>query len=189
MNEQERLDQALRRLKPEDSPDPRLEERVVTALRAHGLVESRPAFAKIGIAAAALIAAFALGWLSRPFALELRESAPGGQASFLLLLGGPVNAPPITVPALHERVEAHRVWASGLRRGGHLVASEKLAGAGEWLEQPEAAPVSRVSVGDERLLGFFLIRAENLAEAIELSRSCPNLAHGGSVTVYTVDPT
>ena len=189
MNEQERLDEALRRLKPEDSPDPRLEERVVSALRARGLVGSRPVFAKMSIAAAALIAGFALGWLSQPLAPELGESARSDQASFLLLLGGDVDAAPITVPALHERVEAHRAWAAGLRRAGHLIASEKLAGAGEWLEQPRAVPISRVAVGDERLLGFFLIRAENLAEAIELSRGCPNLAHGGSVTVYPIDPT
>jgi hypothetical protein len=39
------------------------------------------------------------------------------------------------------------------------------------------------------VMGFFLIRARDHAQAEAIARDCPHLRHGGGVAVHEVDPT
>src|SRR6516165_10715821 len=104
-------------------------------------------------------------------------------AKFMLLLhnvpGTWKNVPP---EEMLQKVQRYRAWADKIRSSGRYVSSEKL---GEEGGKVLAAQNGRLNVVDgpysetkEIVGGFFVFRAENYAEAIELVRDCPFLEDG-----------
>ena len=76
-----------------------------------------------------------------------------------------------------ERLRKQERYISGepLESGGKVVSSErKIVTDGPFAE------------GKELVAGFFLIRAANLDEAVELSKDCPVFENGGSVEVRAI---
>jgi len=180
------VDEALQALPRQEAVPEGLEERVVSGLRARGLLRARRRRLRgvLGMAAGLAIAFFA-GWLTRAVPTRASEEGP----LFLLLLGGG-DDPAALAGEASDSVDQHRIWARSLRSEGRLVEARKLTADGLRLADPEAEPVRlRPGPGSEPLLGFFLVRARDLEEAIALARSCPNLTFGGSVTVRPIDPT
>ena len=89
-------------------------------------------------------------------------------------------------------IEKYRAWAGRLAAAGRLVGGAKLTDeGGKWMTMQK----DRVSVVDgpyseakEVVGGYFMIRAEDYGEALDLARDCPHLAHG-RIEVRQVDPT
>jgi len=158
-----------RELPPSEGALPRLLEQ----LRAENLVRRSRAPWRPAAAAAAVLAAFVLGWIVR--GAPLTTSIHGDR--YVLLLYGEV---PGDERAL---VAEYRNWAREASAGGTRVSGEKLADGGrvvgtEGKEQ------------DERpLRGYFIIEAGTEQEAIDIARRHPHVRHGGSIIVRRIEPT
>lgn len=179
-------------LRPPDD----LEERVVARLREAGLlnrtitkkeISMKAIHARWGLAAAVLAAAGVWAGTQVP---SLREAAPAGEAAaqdtrpaFALLLyeDEKYQAP---AEGEHEaRVAEYSAWARKLAASGHLVDGAEILDRGVLLhrDRPRA---ETVPAGPEGILdGYFVIRAESLAQAERIAAECPHLAYGGSVSV------
>lgn len=101
------------------------------------------------------------------------------------------NVPPTgdAVLSPEQMKEISKTWQDWM---GGIAAQNKLASRGNRLGF-EGATVKASSVTDgpyaeikEILLGFIVVKAENLAEAVEISKGCPVLAQGGNVEVRDI---
>ena len=77
----------------------------------------------------------------------------------------------------------YRNWAIGLAREGKLVSAEKLANDEHVLGNPAG---KRLASGEERVTGFFVIRARDLAEAQRIAEDCPHIRRGGRVELRAI---
>jgi hypothetical protein len=173
---------ALEALPREAVPPPGLEDRIVAELRRSGHLSRARTGWGAAVAAGLFVAGLGLG-LGVGRGSGPAPPAPTRGALFLLLLydgGAPRDRPPEQEAAL---VAEHRAWAAELRRAGRLVSAEKLApdarllgGGGADSALPEA-------------LGYFLVRAPSLQDALAIARGCPHLRHGGRVAVQAIAAT
>ncbi len=180
--------EALRSLTHENRPAPELEDRVVEALSAHGLIRA-PAWRRwAGLAAAAsliLAAGFAAGRFSitpSPAAEDLSR--------FVLLLYDDAEREASRDPETERRMAAeYSAWASELGRDGRFVAGDPIHGEGRMLRRRggtvEARPAG-TEAGGEIVVGYFMIRARDHAEAVEIAKQCPHLGYDGGVLVRRV---
>jgi hypothetical protein len=194
---------ALQALAPQ-SPDPSdaaLENRVVAALHAEGLIVAdgttvttgrRTSVRTWGLLAAAMLL-FVAGIGTQRFLLDgapgLATSPPAEPAAvaadrYLLLLLEAVDAPlPADLEA--ERVQEYSEWAGGLAAQGLLEAGEKLADGAVRV----GPPLSGAPEAAEHVTGFFIVRAPDEASARELAAASPHARHGGRVEVRRIEPT
>lgn len=181
-----RLADALSRLHAEVQPPPRVEDRLVAALSARGdIVEPRslrPWLYAAGIAAALLLTVL---FLRQPQAGP-RPAAGGSQPEFMLLIAeDTLYTPPADSAEARTRVAEYTEWAGRLAGGGHLVSAGELAYAGTDVRSAGKSP----AVIDTRagaISGYFLVRAESLAQAEQLAAESPHLKYGGTVVVRAV---
>ena len=89
----------------------------------------------------------------------------------LLLLEGP------SFDAAGSHVAEYRDWVATLRREGREVTGDEI------LPPEVVLPSGRTAFGRERLAGYFVIGAADLAEAAAVGRRCPHLKHGGRIVV------
>jgi hypothetical protein len=114
------------------------------------------------------IAAFAAGRVTAPRPVTV---ATTDQKFIFLLYGGPSGGG-------DDRAAEYGAWAVEARAQGRPVSGERLADemwmAGRSMPEPE------------RIRGFFIVRARNAAEAVELARRHPH-ARDGTVVVRAID--
>jgi len=112
--------------------------------------------------------------------------------SFMLLLyDNPANWANISPEDMQKAIEKYMAWGSKLESSGVLVASHKLADEpGKVMRGKGQARVTDgpYSETKEVLGGYYLVKAANYKEAVEISRGCPSLEYGGTVEVRQVDP-
>ncbi|NIR51341.1 hypothetical protein GWO43_22400 [candidate division KSB1 bacterium] len=76
-----------------------------------------------------------------------------------------------------------------MRKDGRHVASEELKSGGRLLTNQNGRIVDGpYTETKEAIGGFFLIEANNLEEALEISQECPHFNYGGSVEIREVNP-
>ena len=77
---------------------------------------------------------------------------------------------------------------SGPARKGHFIAGEPLEETGKILSGERGRKVTDgpFTESKEAVGGYFVIRAKDLDEAVELSRACPILANGGEIEVRPI---
>jgi hypothetical protein len=195
-------------LPPAATPPDGLEDAVVAALRREGLIggparaASSPGGAAGGVSwrwlAAACILAFATGGLVVRLVDRAPSSAvaPGDAAQaaavYALLLYEDEGFAQGETGHRPEHVEEYRRWVGSLRTGGRLADGERLSYTGTTLRLGADGGVVELA-GEAvrgpagRLAGFFLIEAENDAEARRLAADCPHLRHGGTVELRRVE--
>lgn len=165
-----------------------LEQAVVNSLRQQGMLGASrrwvlPLQILAGAAAAMLV--FALGVMYASSAPEKTSSTGDVQRQFVLLLLEPMSEP---LDAAEEaaRVIEYGNWAGRLAAEGRLLAGEKLEDAiaivGGREQAPNRAP-------EERVTGFFIVRAASLDDALVVARDCPHARHGNRIEVRAIDPT
>jgi len=145
-------------LSQERPPDPALEERVVSALVAAGLVRRRRSRAPIWLAAAAVLV-LAIGfslWRTR------HTVAPGNTYVLLLYEDSTYRFAPPGHGA--DRLAEMSRWADSLAKRGQLDVGGHLVGS--------TAPG-----------GLFIIRAKSDSDAALIAASCPHVKYGGRVEV------
>lgn len=89
-------------------------------------------------------------------------------------------------------IEQYVAWSERLAAEGRLVATEKLRdGTGRVLRGRGGAPVvtdGPFAETKEVIGGYFLIRAANYDDAVDVVRSCPHLEWDGTVEVREIEP-
>jgi hypothetical protein len=113
-------------------------------------------------------------------------------ARFILLLHeSPLALDGLSPEEIQNVIEEYTAWRREIEAQGRLVGGEKLEdGSARQLVSNNG----RVEVTDgpfaeakEVLGGFFLITAEDWAEAEELSKGCPHLRFGGRIELRRID--
>jgi hypothetical protein len=159
------LVEALRRLPHEMAPPSHVAAALATAFpqRATTRIVWRAA-----VAASLVMAALAAGRVTAP---GRGNAASNGQAFAFLLYGGVANGG-------DDRAAEYGAWAMALRRAGRQVSGERLSDAAWSAGVPAADPLP--------LRGFFIIRARDSVEALDLARAHPH-TRDGTIVVRPID--
>jgi hypothetical protein len=173
-------------------PPAALEERVVRALQAEGLIHSdrrkgadmKMLHARWAIAAGILLVA---GLFAGSYAARSVPAEPDARPQFALLLyedTGYRAAPPEGTQA---RIAEYAGWARKLASEDRLVDAGKLSDTGALLLA--AGEVSSVVPRAEEgmLAGFFIIRAADRGEAERIAAECPHLKYGGTISLRDIE--
>jgi len=113
-------------------------------------------------------------------------------AKFMLLLH---NTPGVwknlSPEELQQKVGRYQAWIEKIRSSGRHVSSEKLGEEGGKLLRLQGGRLNITdgpySEAKEVVGGYFLFRAANYEEAIELTRDCPFL-EDGRIEIRQTDP-
>jgi hypothetical protein len=111
------------------------------------------------------------------FIYLFRASEAGRRAA----LGTPEQA--------QRSLQAWLGWIRGLEAGGHLKSpGQPLAPAGQVVRGRERSVTDGPYVeAKDLVLGFIVVEARDLAQAVELAKGCPMLEGDGSVEVRPVE--
>jgi hypothetical protein len=109
-------------------------------------------------------------------------------ATFMLLLRGGVSNRDLSPEQLQQQIERYLSWIEKLRRDGHFVAGEPLAETGKVLSGKNGSTMTDgpFTESKEEVGGYFIIRANDLDAAVELSKGCPIFANNGTVEVRAI---
>jgi hypothetical protein len=113
-------------------------------------------------------------------------ATPSG--SFMLLVRGGVSHRDLSADQLQRQVERYMAWIEQLRDDGHFVAGEPLEESGKVLSGKNGSTVTDgpFTESKEAVGGYFIIRARDLDEAVELSKGCPIFRNNGTVEVRPI---
>ena len=113
-------------------------------------------------------------------------------AKFMLILNRAQDAwQRLSPEELQRKVQLYRGWVEKLRSSGRYVSGEKLGEeGGKLISLKNGRPLvldGPYTETKEVLGGYFLFRAANYDEALELIRDCPFL-NDGSMALRQTDP-
>lgn len=192
------------------TPRDELEERTIRALRGRGLVVSHKRRIVMHVFRTAAIAATAAVVFVGGIAVGKRagqeppsagtdatvtttaENETAGQYMLLLYTHGSSSAmeePDLIDERMAAIIEEYRAWATMMAERGQLVSAEKLRStAAVMMPSTDGVAVSSRPGGDTgRVLGgYFLIRADNLDDAVALARTHPHLKYRGEIEVRPI---
>lgn len=129
-------------------------------------------------------------WRPAPGAVLLHET----DSEYVLLVSSAGDASARTSPVeTRARVQEYREWAGALEERGKLISAEKLDDARGWSLRNRDSRTEVVSRppqrGNQVIGGFFVVRAADDVEALEIARSCPHLVHGGDIELRAIERT
>lgn len=183
--------ETLRSLKKETPPD-HLEQRVLNALKAEGLIQSKRIslarfWWKPALRAMLLLFLFGAGfWMGQRSRQQPATVAHG--PLFALFLYEPAGHFETGPGQIQEYVQ----WVRSVRSSGRIANGEKLKAEGRSMQirngklEIESHPLEsrQLVIG-----GYFLIQAANYEEALRIASSCPHLKYGGIIEVRQIDAT
>lgn len=109
----------------------------------------------------------------------------------LILRDDPADFRELSPDEMQRIIETYRAWSEKMKAARRVVASNKLADEGGKLVRGERG---RILVKDgpfaetkEIVSGYWILRAKDYAEALELVKDHPHLASSGSIEVREVD--
>ena len=162
------LTAALQRLSRELPAPEHVRANLRSNLRGNLRPNDRVNLWRFSVAASLLAVAFGAGRMTAPRAAV---SHAEGQKFAFLLYGGPTGGG-------DDRAAEYGAWAVEARRLGRPVSGERLA---------DAAWLAGAAIADPLpLRGFFIVRARDSAEALDLARRHPH-ARDGTVVVRPID--
>jgi hypothetical protein len=162
------LTAALQRLPRELEPPEHVRSYVGSHVGSRGRSDGRSYVWRVAVAASLVAVAFAAGRITAPRGVV---SPADGQKFAFLLYGGPTGGG-------DDRAAEYGAWAVEARRQGRPVSGERLADAAWFAGAAIADPLS--------LRGFFIVRARDSAEALDLARRHPH-ARDGTVVIRPID--
>lgn len=94
----------------------------------------------------------------------------------------------IGTPARAQRsLEAYRAWIATLEAGGHLAAHGRpLDPGGRVVKQDRIVTDGPFIEAKDVVLGFIMIEAADIEQAVELAHGCPIVKGGGSIEIRPV---
>lgn len=113
-------------------------------------------------------------------------------ARFILLLHeSPTAFDGLSPDEIQRVIEEYTAWRVELDAQGRLAGGEKLE---DGTARQLVANDGKVAVTDgpyteakEVLGGYFIVQAEDWAEAVEVSKGCPHLKYGGRIELRRID--
>ena len=105
--------------------------------------------------------------------------------SYMFLFRAPqqVMAQPRSPERARESGERWHAWAQALDAAGHEVTGGQLEPGGRCVTGKEKTVAEGAFAAEHVVGGWFVVKAESLAEATELAKGCPVLENGGTVEV------
>jgi hypothetical protein len=91
-------------------------------------------------------------------------------------------------PALMQaHLSKWKVWIDAISSEGKYITGQPLTATGRVVRGKKVEITDGpYAEGKEMIGGYFLIKAENLEEAVEISKGCPGFEFGGTVEVREV---
>ena len=109
----------------------------------------------------------------------------------LILQNNPTESRSVSPEEMQRKVEKYQSWVDQIRSSGRFVSSEKLGEEGgkvlSWKNGRLNVLDGPYSETKEVVGGFFVFRAANYDEAIELTRDCPFL-DDWKIAIRQTDP-
>jgi hypothetical protein len=108
----------------------------------------------------------------------------------LLIRGGNETTEHYSPEAMQQEIERYRQWSQQLAQAGKLVDAFKLKDDGGRIMSVRDQQITvdgPFAETKETIGGYFIITAENYAEATELARGCPIFAQGGTLEVREIE--
>jgi hypothetical protein len=109
---------------------------------------------------------------------------------FMLILRGGVSNRDLSPEQMQQQIERYMNWIEKLRREGHFVAGEPLDETGKVLSGKNGATVTDgpFTESKEEVGGYFIIRAQDIEHAVEISKGCPIFVNNGTIEVRAILP-
>lgn len=107
---------------------------------------------------------------------------------FLLLLHDDIQeVAQLSPKEIEELTKAHIAWAEQLAGSGHLVAGDGLQEKAVMISGKDAVVKDGPYMESKEMIGgYYLIKAENLEQAIEIAKACPCHLWGGTTEVREI---
>jgi hypothetical protein len=89
-----------------------------------------------------------------------------------------------------ELAKKYQAWTQKIKTEGRFLAGEKLSndlGKSLRVKQREIVVDGPYADSKDAIMGFYIIEAKNLSEALEVGKGCPALSYGGSLEVREID--
>ncbi|HET9057163.1 MAG TPA: YciI family protein [Chitinophagaceae bacterium] len=94
---------------------------------------------------------------------------------------------PLSPEVMQEEMGKWMAWIDKLVKADKYVTGEPLLPGGKLVSGPDKKITDGLyKEGAELIGGFFIIKAADINEAVEISKDCPDFAYGGSVQVRQV---
>ena len=108
-------------------------------------------------------------------------------SEFLFLFkGGRPLTPDLTPETIQKQMESWNKWGAQLRDKGRLIATDRLASARKTVSGKAMVTDGPYVEGKEIVGGYMIIKANDLDEAVEVSKDCPIFEYDGSVEVREI---
>ncbi len=105
----------------------------------------------------------------------------------LLLRGGEFKQ--YSPEEMQRIVERYFGWGNKLRSEGRYHGGDELRDGGRLVSVKNGKVVDGPFTETKEVVGgYFLIEAQNLQEAAEISRECPHLSCGGAIEIREINP-
>lgn len=107
----------------------------------------------------------------------------------LLLRGGNEEFGSLGADQLQAIIQRYVDWTEELRREGRLQHSDSLLPGGHTVRVRDDRPVvdGPYTETKETVGGYYVIQVADEDEAVEVSKHCPILAHGGLVEIREIE--
>jgi hypothetical protein len=113
-------------------------------------------------------------------------------AHFMLLMrGGALEYQAFSPEQIQQAIQKYEDWARRLIQQGQLRGGDKLRDDGGRLVHNQNGQIvvdGPFAETKETIGGYYLVETAGYAEAVEIARTCPILAAGGSVEVREIEP-
>ncbi len=109
-------------------------------------------------------------------------------SNFLFLFrGGDAARTEQSPEEMQEHMQKWGAWMGGLKEEGQLVDGLPLSKEGKVVEKAgEVITDGPFAEGAEVVGGYLIVSADELNEAVEVSKGCPIFEHGGNVEVREI---
>jgi hypothetical protein len=89
-----------------------------------------------------------------------------------------------------ELLKKYQAWTEKIKTEGRFLAGEKLSkdlGKSLRVKQREIVVDGPYADSKDAIMGFYIVEAKNLSEALEVGKGCPALSYGGSLEVREIE--
>lgn len=111
----------------------------------------------------------------------------------LILHESTTGAMEMSAEEIEKIIFEYKSWSRRVAEAGKLVGGQKLRDeGGRMLTQANGdfrATDGPFAEAKEVIGGFFMIKAADYDEAVEISRTCPHLTYGGRIELREIEPT
>jgi len=108
----------------------------------------------------------------------------------LFIRNGEESSENLSPEQIQQAIQRYSAWAKKLREQGKLVTAEKLKdNTGMLLSTRNSRIVVDGPFAEtkETIGGYFIVEAENMDEAIEITKECPALSNGALVELREIE--